>query len=164
MKREFADKISDFIGFAPIELDSALVSAQSRKRLYWTNIPNVTAPNDTNVFFDKHLYQLGHGYIKDNIKFFRKYPTLVAQSPGSKYRLVLDLEKANEALIKGDILTLRRDTNVSRVISPEECEYLQTLPVNYTAILNKTQRYKCIGNGWTVDMISHILGRMNLDN
>lgn len=39
MKKEFQDVISEYMGVQPIEIDSALVSAQRRKRLYWTNIP-----------------------------------------------------------------------------------------------------------------------------
>lgn len=43
-----------------------------------------------------------------------------------------------------------------RKITPLECERLQTLPDNYTDCVSNTQRYKMIGNGWTVDVISHI--------
>ncbi|MEY8422030.1 DNA cytosine methyltransferase [Lachnospiraceae bacterium 38-14] len=46
-------------------------------------------------------------------------------------------------------------TNV-RKLTPIECERLQTLPDNYTEGVSNTNRYKCIGNGWTVDVISHI--------
>ena len=45
-----------------------------------------------------------------------------------------------------------------RKLTPVEAERLQTLPDNYTAGISNTQRYKCIGNGWTVDVIAHILG------
>ena len=43
-----------------------------------------------------------------------------------------------------------------RKLTPVECERLQTLPDNYTAGISDTQRYKCLGNGWTVDVIAHI--------
>jgi DNA (cytosine-5)-methyltransferase 3A len=46
---------------------------------------------------------------------------------------------------------------IIRKLTPIEAERLQTLPDNYTAGISNTQRYKCIGNGWTVDVISHIL-------
>lgn len=46
MKKEFQDVISEYMGVQPIEIDSALVSAQRRKRLYWTNIPWITQPED----------------------------------------------------------------------------------------------------------------------
>lgn len=44
-----------------------------------------------------------------------------------------------------------------RKLTPVEAERLQTLPDNYTEGVSNTQRYKCIGNGWTVDVIAHIL-------
>lgn len=43
-----------------------------------------------------------------------------------------------------------------RRLTPVECERLQTLPDNYTKSVPKSQRYKCLGNGWTVDVIAHI--------
>ena len=45
----------------------------------------------------------------------------------------------------------------TRCLTPLECERLQTLPDNYTFGISNTQRYKAIGNGWTVDVITHIL-------
>jgi site-specific DNA-cytosine methylase len=44
-----------------------------------------------------------------------------------------------------------------RKLIPLECERLQTLPDNYTEGITDGHRYKCVGNGWTVDVISHIL-------
>lgn len=44
-----------------------------------------------------------------------------------------------------------------RKLTPIECERLQTLPDNYTAGITDAQRYKCLGNGWTADVIAHIL-------
>ena len=49
MKKEWQEVISNLLGVQPIEIDSALVSAQSRKRLYWTNIPNITQPEDKGI-------------------------------------------------------------------------------------------------------------------
>ena len=51
MKKEYQDVISDLLGVEPIEINSALVSAQNRKRLYWTNIPVVGLPEDKNANF-----------------------------------------------------------------------------------------------------------------
>ena len=44
-----------------------------------------------------------------------------------------------------------------RKLTPIECERLQTMPDNYTAGVSDTQRYKMLGNGWTVDVIAHLL-------
>ena len=50
---------------------------------------------------------------------------------------------------------------IIRKLTPVEAERLQTLPDNYTSGISNTQRYKCIGNGWTVNVIAHILGGLN---
>lgn len=55
MKQEYQDVISSLLGVQPIMINSALVSAQSRKRLYWTNIPNVTQPEDKGLLFQIYL-------------------------------------------------------------------------------------------------------------
>ena len=47
-----------------------------------------------------------------------------------------------------------------RKLTPLECERLQTVPDNYTNHVSKTQRYKMLGNGWTINVISHILSNM----
>ena len=51
-----------------------------------------------------------------------------------------------------------------RKLTPLECERLQTLPDNYTNHVSNSQRYKMIGNGWTVDVIAHILKGIQLDD
>ena len=50
-----------------------------------------------------------------------------------------------------------RDDVHYRKLTPIECERLQTVPDNFTAMLSNTQRYKSLGNGWTIDVIAHIL-------
>jgi site-specific DNA-cytosine methylase len=48
-----------------------------------------------------------------------------------------------------------------RRLTPLECERLQTVPDNYTNYVSNTQRYKMLGNGWTIDVIAHILSYAN---
>ena len=57
MKQEFQDIISEQLGVRPIEINSSLVSAQNRKRLYWTNIPNVTVPADKGILLKDILHE-----------------------------------------------------------------------------------------------------------
>ena len=52
MKKEFEEVITNLLGVQPIEINSALVSAQTRKRLYWTNIPNIYQPEDKGIMLD----------------------------------------------------------------------------------------------------------------
>ena len=47
-----------------------------------------------------------------------------------------------------------------RKLTPIECERLQTVPDNYTASVSNTQRYKMLGNGWTIEVVAHILQNM----
>jgi DNA (cytosine-5)-methyltransferase 3A len=68
-----------------------------------------------------------------------KSPTLTTLTGGQQHKIIFDNYQI-------------------RKLTPIECEKLQTLPIDYTASVSNTQRYKCIGNGWTVDVISHILG------
>lgn len=92
MKNEFRDIISTDLGVSPIEINSSLVSAQNRKRFYWTNIPDVTQPEDKNITLDKVLYRIPHGYMKESISLESKYPTLAAQSPGTKHKIIDNYE------------------------------------------------------------------------
>ena len=52
------------------------------------------------------------------------------------------------------------DSKEFRKLTPIECERLQTLPDNYTCAVSNTQRYKTIGDGWTIDVIAHIFKEM----
>lgn len=164
MKKEHQDIISKHIGVEPIKINSSLLSKQNRCRLYWTNIfTSKIIPTSTN--FDGYLYRLGHGYIKDEIKFFRKYPALAAQSPATKYRIVIDLQSSRKALDDKDLVSIRRGQKLTRSASPEECEDFQTLPIGYTSCLSgKGERFKCIGNGWTVDVVAHIFKSLLNEN
>jgi DNA (cytosine-5)-methyltransferase 3A len=196
--------LSFTIGVKPLRINSNLVSAQNRKRLYWTNIGMVegglfgekesiiTPPIDKKIFLkdilesnvdekyylsekqlayiyrddarevgidgDKSICQQARQYaswqgqfVTDEIKGcdyrsdeglrFRddgKSPTLMARAREDKYGC---------PMISGQII---------RRLTPIECERLQTLDDNYTSGISDSQRYKSIGNGWTVDVISHI--------
>lgn len=80
----------------------------------------------------------GFDVIKRVYSIYGKSPTLTTMQGGNR-----------EPKISEDNLTWRK-------LTPVECERLQTLPDNYTAGISNTQRYKCLGNGWTVDVIAHI--------
>ena len=57
---------------------------------------------------------------------------------------------------------LTKDKVYWRKLTPLECERLQTVPDNYTAHVSNSRRYQCLGNGWTVDVICHILKNMQI--
>jgi DNA (cytosine-5)-methyltransferase 3A len=249
MKKESQDVITKYLGVEPIAINSALVSAQNRNRLYWTNIPNVTQPQQRDIVLADILEDLpfdeAPNYLKgtwcgrvrgdlvksvddpkahcltasmykgqiptfvkskkpiqvgmaNDIKGFDiikrvyspqgKSPTLTTMQGGHRQPKVAIGRIVNRRLdehgtrkdnqlelpfttqlevsdgAKSNCLTTVQKDNVVvsedflyRKLTPLECERLQTLPDNYTEGVSNTQRYKMIGNGWTVDVIAHIL-------
>ena len=190
MKQESMDVITEALGVEPIFINSNLVSAQNRQRYYWTNIPVDKLPDDKGImlkdiledgyvdrdkshcidanyfkggnlksYFEKHRRQLvfsddglchvgdadlkGHGYVRRVYHPDGKAPSLCAASGGN-------LEP--KTFISPDSW---------RKLTPLECERLQTVPEGYTAHVSNTQRYRMLGNGWTVDVITHILKGMD---
>ena len=190
MKQESMDVITEALGVEPIFINSNLVSAQNRQRYYWTNIPMDKLPDDKGImlkdiledgvvdrdkahcidanyfkggnlksYFEKHRRQLvfsdeglchvgdadlkGHGYNRRVYHPDGKAPSLCAASGGN-------LEP--KTFISPDSW---------RKLTPLECERLQTVPEGYTAHVSNTQRYRMLGNGWTVDVIAHIMKGMD---
>lgn len=188
MPKGIKEFITKQLGVEPIMINSALVSAQQRKRLYWTNIPNIIQPEDRGILLKDIIedgivwhgksYCIDASYFKganllQSIKKHRR--TLVAQPiqiglVGEKDHLgsrVYSIEgksvsiKANGGGMGANTglyyIDLPDGDYLCRKLSPMEVERCQTLPDNYTEGISNTQRYKCVGNGWTVDVISHIL-------
>lgn len=228
------DEISKRLGVEPIMINSALVSAQNRKRCYWTNIPVTSFPADKGIML-KDVLESGvawqdksycmtarySGAIISNT-LERKQRTMIAEPIGAaqRGRYVDDNKTEQHIEVRKDnksncVTTVQKDTLICtpvrigqygkggqgqriysvrgksvtlsangggqgaktglykinlpdgdyiiRKLTPIEAERLQTLPDNYTAGISNTQRYKCIGNGWTVDVIAHILGGLNCD-
>lgn len=264
MKKEHQKVISDCLGVEPIEINSALVSAQNRKRLYWTNIPGVAQPEDKGILLkdiidgqaflndngkvkkqteksncidanyhkgkDNHAQRTliitggrivgrnpdnpksrkaglptvqmleikddeksncvstvgkdslcvqvgkadvkGHDYNKRVYSPEGKAPSLAAASGGNLEPKISicpakSLPLLKEYCAKSGDGAVRRYTEKRmhqminngiswRKLTPLECERLQTVPDNFTAHVSNTQRYKMLGNGWTVDVIAHI--------
>jgi len=235
MKQEHQDVISRELGVKPILINSALVSAQNRNRLYWTNIPNVSQPQDQQIllrdilecgcvdrdkshcldanyfkggnlkqYIQKSRRQLvfnsclrvgdadikGHDSIKRVYSPDGKAPTLTTMQGGHREpkvccgavrgRYKIDgIRQDHKHSVKGmtqqqlelridgktnTLTTVQKDNVVVnpeeltwRKLTPLECERLQTLPDKYTEGVSNTQRYKMIGNGWTIDVIAHLL-------
>lgn len=184
MKKEYQEVISGYLGVEPIEINSALVSAQNRVRLYWTNIPGIKEPTDKGLllkdiiekgFVDNDKsYCIDANYFKGgNLKsYFEKHRRQLvfkqkySENTSSLKRMLKSTkafdEKANcmtatmyKGMASNGVTNVIQDC-VFRMLTPLECERLQTLPDNYTYGISKTQRYKSLGNGWTVDVIAHI--------
>lgn len=153
MKKEWQNIISEHLfGIQPVEIDSALVSAQRRKRLYrvWKRNEDwgysqviVSQPIDKGIFLrDSTLY--GENKIWQYPRWFNEWWI----KEGKSTTLSSHWWQYNNFIV-GDMTWLRS-------ITPIECERLQTLPDDYTAGVSNSQRYKMLGNGWTVDVIAHI--------
>ena len=203
MKHSDRDKITEALGVEPIMINSALVTAQSRKRYYWTNIPNVTQPEDRGIllkdvldsgFTERHKslcvtatyarvcpndYFLhanrqmiftkpvflggieGRDWAKDGKKLSRNYPqgSRVYSVEGKSVTLSANGggKGAKTGLYEMKELIANELKPIVRRLSTLECERLQGLPEGYTKGVSETQRYRMIGNGFTVPVISHIL-------
>ena len=220
MKQEHQDIISALLGVKPIMINSSLLTAQNRVRLYWTNIPNVTQPDnkgillkdiledgitdrakahclDANYFkggnlksyFEKHRRQLvftggalrgrytGDGSIQQQLEC-RSDNKSNCLTTVTKDSLCIQIGEAdlngNESIRrvyspdgKSPTLTtcggghrepkINIDNITWRKLTPLECERLQGVPDNYTNHVSNSQRYKALGNGFTIPIIAHIL-------
>jgi len=183
MAKIWKDIFSLNLGVEPIEINSALVSAQNRKRLYWTNIQNIKQPQDKGILL-KDIIENGEvdrdksycidandykgGGIKSYLNRHRRQSIyqstrrLMVINKGGQGDRVYDINAKSVCLSangggRGAKTGLYYTNDVVRKLTPIECERLQTLPDNYTEGVSNTQRYKTLGNGWTVDVIVHIL-------
>jgi len=175
MKKEFQDAISSYLGVEPIMINSSLVSAQNRVRLYWTNIPNIIQPEDKEIllkdilendYADREPKVLIDSSVKPSVaNNIETYHNEIIESDKDFYTMkVASGFQDNKIGIKKSV-TLRSGNSCAyaytkamyRKLTPIECERLQTVPDNYTSGVSNTQRYKMLGNGWTVDVITHIL-------
>lgn len=86
-------------------------------------------------------------------------------SVAGKTKQMLELrkdEKTNTVTTVQKDNVLTKDNVYWRKLTPVECERLQTVPDNYTNHVSNTQRYKMLGNGWTIEVIAHILKNMEI--
>lgn len=197
MKKLYQNVISEHLGVEPIQINSALVSAQNRVRLYWTNIPNITQPEDKHILLPDILetgvvdrdksYCIDANYWKGTtleqyinkarrqIVFTERRTEeakLIRKEFREKYGRDFSPRRAKELAPRNDDKSNCLTTSLTkehilldesynfRKLTPLECERLQTVPDNYTEGISNTQRYKTLGNGWTVDVITHILKEM----
>ena len=170
MKKEWQDIITKELGVEPIAINSSLLSGQNRPRLYWTNIPGVEIPEDKgiklrdileddNLVDKQHLMTPKAMIYMDGLRNgkqrwdYHKNPL-----DGKAACIVASFYKLSGL----GVLDYRNLGKSCRRLTPVECERLQTVPDNYTESASRTQRYKMIGNGWTVDVIAHIFSYMKL--
>lgn len=164
MKKEFQDVITEHLGASPVKINSSLVSAQNRERLYWTNIPINTTPEDKGLTLKDIISDVAHH------KITIKHPETVRRTKNyAQYDQTLKGHGSQDQRFfyfngKSGCITKSR-SSIPKVeygdeiilLLPEEVEKLQTVPTGYTSIVKTQDRYAMLGNGWTVDVIAHIL-------
>jgi len=155
MKQEFQKIISEYVGCKPIMINSSLLSAQNRKRLYWTDIPNISQPKDKGIMVSdiketdvSSKYDLTDKARAKIERYSEKYK-VTGKSP----TLTTELAHSTGSNITPKLI---KEIGEDRRATPLECERLQTVPDNYSLGISDTQRYMMLGNGWTVDVIAHI--------
>lgn len=162
MKEEYQDIISSILGVQPLKINSNLVSFQNRNRLYWTNIPGASIPENKNISFQD--------YKETDYEKLKEYK--VKRTPSrekmweSKCPNVTDRDKVNCLTRKQDRWSnagLVEFEDFCRYLTVEECEKAQTVPVGYTRGLTRSQAYDVLGDGWTVDVITHILNGLKVE-
>ena len=209
MKNSDRDIITKAMGVEPIMICASLVSAQRRRRYFWTNIP-VAQPADKkimlkdilqtdvdNKYFTKHtLEQIKNQGGSQGYRVYNtdgKSITLSANGGGmgaktglytiasmvgrrldengkrcdndNSVEYIQHITPKSDQTKTGTLTSVEKDNviiteNKIRRLTPIECERLQGLPDGYTAGISDTQRYKCCGNAFNVDVIAHILSGM----
>ncbi len=165
MRQDIQDAISDLLGVKPIKINSALFSGQNRKRLYWTNIPNIEqklshslAQQDEitgkSVLLDQsyEIATVRKGKNGGPRQIVKPATNKLGCLTASYYKGVNADGRPAKTKYFGDY-----EAGKIEMLSPVECERLQTVPEGYTEGISKTQRYKALGNGFTVDVIAFIL-------
>ncbi|MDH1883848.1 DNA (cytosine-5-)-methyltransferase [Empedobacter sp. GD03797] len=178
VKNKWAHIMSEYVGINHIEVNSTVLSAQSRPRYYWTNIDYEAFPSNPCEIELKDIIEknVDDKYFlkKENLEDFLNSVTIKETKSKDGINKVFEIPKEihndNERQrrvyslnSKSPTVLARADTtkiyinNKIRKLTPLECERLQCIPDNYTAICSDTQRYKMVGNAFTVSVIKHFL-------
>lgn len=168
MKKEWLDIITEYMGVQPLLINSNALSPQNRQRYYWTNIPLVSTPAPVNE-------QVLGDVLEDDVleKYSPKPETLAKWDGGtqlnpsynSQGNRIHPLDQKAATVCAGshgyNYGYINQNGRIRR-LTPLEFERLQTVPDNYTEGVSDTQRYKMLGNGWTVDIIAHLFKNLKL--
>lgn len=168
MKKEYQDIISEHLGVEPILINSALVSAGSRPRLYWTNISYKEIENLdiklNDILLDgysnrdkSHCIDANYGRGTNLRRYlYRGSRQVVFTDKEFMEGLFLNKPNIDDCNFIGN-----NNKDKWRKLTPEECEAIQTVPKGYTEGVPAFWRYHMLGNGWTVDVIAHIFKGLN---
>ena len=169
MKKENEKALNDFLGVEGLHINSNLVSFQNRPRIYWTNIPNVTIPEDKNINFQDYK-DTDYEYCK-NFKVNRTPSREKMWNNGEGKNCIKSCANITHSK-KVFCLTRKQDRSPNsgliefedfcRYLTRREIELAQTLPIGYCDSLSYGKMQDVCGDGWTVDVIVHILKNLKL--
>jgi DNA-cytosine methyltransferase len=153
MKKESSNIVSRYLNIPFVNINSSLVSAQNRDRLYWTNIPFIGLPKDKNLYLKDIIC-----YTEENKLLYNSFIKIINEkkleikikSLNTKSKCITTTvhQPFGATVIYDKVIDKLRNLNCI------ELERLQTLPENYTKGYSDALRKKMIGNCWTVDIIS----------
>lgn len=192
MPKEDRQTITETLGVEPIMIDASMVSGQIRKRLFWTNIPHVGQPVERNISLydishefnrepvDLEKYSVTASHLEWICTEDPLYTLQVREATKAGFKIAtpgcsVDLAFPNSKTRRGRVGTKAKNLMTSptigivgkgyvRMITPVECERLQSLPDGYTSAVSERQRYKALGNAFNVEVVAHILRHINRKN
>ena len=155
--------ISELLGVEPILINSSVVSAGSRPRLYWTNIPyteiNKKEIKLNDILIDgysnrdkSHCIDANYGRGTNLRRYLYRGSRQVIFTDKEFMKKLLE----NKPSIEAYNTIGNENKDKWRKLLAIECERIQTIPDNYTEGVPDFWRYHMIGNGWTVDVLAHI--------
>ena len=163
MKALAKKELDAYMGVEGIYINSDLVSYQHRARFYWTNIPDVTIPEDKGINFQD--YKSKNKVELEEAKLNRTPSREKMWNNGQGRNNLKSCANVTDKTKIG-CLTRRQDRSpnsgliaykdFARYLTRSEIEQAQTLPVGYTSMLTYNQMQDVCGDGWTVDVIAHI--------
>lgn len=185
MSKKWEAVLTKAIGVEPVMINSNLLSAQNRKRLYWTNIAEIPQPKDEGVLIrdiledevDEKYYvsdkalegmanraranaEKGNGFGACGVSPRGKANTLCVYRGNLDRNLIVDSRGRPDCPTTVQRANLLQFRGMLRRLTPRECARLQTVPEWYEWVVSDTQIYRMCGNGWTVKVIEHILGHL----
>lgn len=156
MKKEDRDFLSERMGVQPIRINSKLVGPALRDRLYWTNIPNVTQPEDKKITLQSVLTsgytdrEKARALLVSDSRPLTDKQRMMHRYRDTGFTTIIWEEKGNDASI--------------RYMNQTELERCQTVPEGYTKCLTRNEASNVLGDGWTVDVIAHIFKNLTIQN
>jgi len=164
MSNDVRNSISELLGVEPLHINSKLLSAQHRNRYYWTNISQTEIIGNDVKFadileegVDKKYYYSETVLNRLNLENLKRAGKAGYKCKGVEVEKCAPIVARHYKGMQSQHYPVIKEVDGFRKLTPIECERLQTVPDNYTSGVSDTQRFKMIGNGWTVDVISHIL-------